>query len=196
VRNTLDAIVIRGSRISARRRAGNGRSAYDVAAMQGGRRVLPVEEQRVARRTDRHLITITESLWVNRPPEAVFDYTADFATRTEWDRSISEVTILGTSPRAARVTVPGLGRTSVVVRLDRRPERTSAVFQDVDSRWITGGGGAWQYAPEEGGTHWTVTNSVEFKPSWVIRLLGPVIARNIRGKTRRAMAEAKRILES
>jgi hypothetical protein len=150
----------------------------------------------MATRADRQLITVSESIWVNRPPEAVYDYTADFATRTAWDRSISEVTILGTEPRSARITVPGLGRTSVVMRLDRRPERTSAVFQDVDSRWITGGGGAWQYAPEEGGTRWTVTNSVEFRPTWLFRLLRPFISRNIRANTRRAMAAAKRILET
>jgi hypothetical protein len=146
--------------------------------------------------TDRNLVTVTESIWVNRSPEAVFDYTSDFARRTEWDPAISEVTILSASPRAARVTVPGLGPTSVVMRLDRRPERTSAVFQDIDSRWITGGGGAWQYAPEEGGTRWTETNTLELRRSWLMRLLAPVIVRNLRRSTRRAMAEAKRILEN
>jgi hypothetical protein len=146
--------------------------------------------------TDRVLLTISESICVNRPPEAVFDYTADFATRTEWDRSVTEVTILSASPRTARIAVPGFGHTTVVTRLDRRPERTTAVFQDVDSRWVIGGGGAWKYEPEGGGTRWSVTNTLEFRPSWLSRLLRPVITRNVRSKTRRAMAEAKRILES
>ena len=92
---------------------------------------------------DRNLVTVTESIWVDRTPEVVFDYTSDFARRTEWDRAISKVAILSTSPRAARVTVPVLGQTSVVMRLDRRPDRTSGVFEDIKSRWITGGGGAW-----------------------------------------------------
>jgi hypothetical protein len=150
----------------------------------------------MASSTDRVLLTVSESIWVDRPPEAVFDYTADFATRTEWDRAITEVTILSASPRTARIAVPGVGHTTVVTRLDRRPERTSAVFQEVDSRWITGGGGSWKYEPEGGGTRWTVTNSLEFRPSWLIRLLRPVITRDIRRKARRAMAEAKRILET
>lgn len=145
--------------------------------------------------TDRVLLTVSESIWVNRPPEAVFDYTADFATRTEWDHSITEVTILSASPRTARIAVPGVGHTTVVTRLDRRPERTSAVFQDVDSRWITGGVALGSTNRKATATRWTVTNTLEFKPSWLMRLVRSVMTREIRRKTRRAMAEAKRILE-
>ena len=143
----------------------------------------------------RNLVTMTESIWVDRSPEAVFDYTSDFARRTEWDRAISKVAILSASPRAARVTVPVLGQTSVVMRLDRRPERTSAVFEDIESRWITGGGGAWSYEPERGGTRWTATNTLVLRSTSPLRLLAPVIAWNLRRSTKRAMAEARRRLE-
>ena len=47
--------------------------------------------------------------------------------------------------------VAGLGRMTVVYRLDRRPERTSAAFVDVQSAWITGGGGSWEYEAVDGG---------------------------------------------
>ncbi len=119
--------------------------------LQGGPKVPGV---------DRNLVTVTESIWVNRLPEAVFDYTSDLAQRPEWDSAITKVAILSASPRAARVTVPGMGQTSVVMRLDRRPERTSAVFEDIESRWITGGGGAWSYESERGGTRWNETNTL------------------------------------
>ena len=145
---------------------------------------------------ERNLVTVTEAIWVDRPPEAVFDYTQDYARRTEWDAGISEASVVATSPRTARVTVAGLGRTTVVYRLDRRPERTSAEFQDFESRWITGGGGSWRYEPEAGGTRWTETNTLELRRTWLLRLLAPIIAWNVRRSTRRAMAEAKRRLEA
>ncbi len=144
----------------------------------------------------RRVVSVTESIWVNRPPEAVFDYTQDYARRTEWDAGIAEATIVGTEPRAARVRIPALGSLTVVYRLDRRPERTSAAFTDVASSWITGGGGSWQYDPEDGGTRWQQTNSLELKRPWLTRFLAPMIERNLRQSTQRSMAEAKRRLES
>ena len=144
----------------------------------------------------RRLVTVTESIWVNRPPAAVFDYTQDYTHRTEWDAGIGEAAVVGTEPRAARVRIPGLGSMTVEYRLDRRPERTSAAFVDVDSAWITGGGGSWQYEPVDGGTLWQQTNSLELKPSWLARLIAPFMERSLRRSTRRSMAEAKRRLES
>jgi Polyketide cyclase / dehydrase and lipid transport len=144
----------------------------------------------------RRVISVTESVWVNRPPKAVFDYTQDYARRTEWDQGIAEAAIVGTAPRAARVRIRGLGAMTVEYHLDRRPERTSAAFVDVDSAWITGGGGSWQYEPENGGTRWQETNSLELKRPRLTRLLAPLIERNLRQSTRKSMAEAKRRLES
>ena len=114
----------------------------------------------------------------------------------EWDAGISEAAIIADAPRTARVTVPGLGTMSVVYRLDRRPERTSAAFEDVDSRWITGGGGSWQHEPVERGTKWRQTNTLELRPGLLSRLLAPAIRRNLRRSMRSAMAEAKRRLEA
>jgi Polyketide cyclase / dehydrase and lipid transport len=144
----------------------------------------------------RRLVSVTESIWVNRPPEAVFDYTQDYARRTEWDQGIAEAAIVGTEPRAARVRVRGLGSMTVEYRLDRRPERTSAASVDVDSAWIVGGGGSWQYEALDGGTRWQQTNSLELDGRWLPRLLAPVMERSLRRSTRRSMAEAKRRLES
>jgi hypothetical protein len=145
---------------------------------------------------ERNLVVVTEAIWVDRLPEAVFDYTQDYTRRTEWDAGISEASVLADSPRTARVTVPGLGRTNVVYQLDRRPERTSAVFDEIESRWVIGGGGSWRYEPEAGGTRWTETNTLELRREMLLRLLAPIVAWNVRRSTRRAMAEAKRRLEA
>jgi hypothetical protein len=145
---------------------------------------------------ERRVITVTETIWVARSPEAVFDYTQDYTRRTDWDRGIAEATVLSDAPRTIRVRIPGLGRLTVVYRLDRRPERTSAAFVDVDSRWISGGGGSWQYEPAESGTRWQQTNALETRPTWYVRLMAPLIERNLRSSTRRSMAEAKRRLEA
>jgi hypothetical protein len=84
----------------------------------------------------------------------------------------------------------------VVYRLDRRPERTSAAFTDVDSAWVSGGGGSWEYEAVDGGTRWQQTNSLEVKRPRLAFLLGPMLERGLRGSTRGAMAEAKRRLEA
>jgi hypothetical protein len=144
----------------------------------------------------RHVVSVTESIWVNRPPEVVFDYTQDYAHRTEWDAGIAEATLVASEPRSARVRIAGLGSMTVVYRLDRRPERTTAAFTNVDSSWISGGGGAWQYDAENGGTRWQQTNSLELKRPRLTRFLGPMIKRSLRQSTQRSMAEAKRRLES
>jgi hypothetical protein len=144
----------------------------------------------------RRVISVTESIFVACPPEAVWDYTQDFTRRTEWDAGIAETTILQEDPRTVRVKVAGLGWMTVVYRLDRRPERTSAAFVDVESAWISGGGGSWEYEAVEGGTRWQQTNSLEVKRPSLMRFLAPLIERNLRRSTQRAMAEAKRRLEA
>jgi Polyketide cyclase / dehydrase and lipid transport len=144
----------------------------------------------------RHVVSVTEAVFVSRPPETVWDYTQDFSRRTEWDAGIAETTILQQDPRTVRVNVPGLGRMTVVYRLDRRPERTSAAFVDVESAWVSGGGGSWEYEPADGGTRWQQTNSLELKRPRLAFLFGPLLERGLRRSTQRAMAEAKRRLEA
>lgn len=144
----------------------------------------------------RHVVTVTETIWVDRSPEAVWDYTQDYSRRTDWDAGVAEATILVADPRTIRVRIPNLGSMTVLYRLDRRPERTSAAFTDVDSAWISGGGGSWQYEAADGGTRWQQTNSLELKHPQLAFLLGPLLERGLRRSTRRAMAEAKRQLEA
>jgi polyketide cyclase/dehydrase/lipid transport protein len=144
----------------------------------------------------RHVVSVTETIWVERSPEVVWDYTQDYTRRTEWDAGVAEATVLGLDPRTVRVRIPGLGSMTVQYRLDRRPVRTSAAFMDVESSWISGGGGSWEYEAADGGTRWQQTNSLELKRPRLAFLLAPLLERGLRRSTKRAMAEAKRRLEA
>jgi polyketide cyclase/dehydrase/lipid transport protein len=144
----------------------------------------------------RHVVSVTETIWVERSPEVVWDYTQDYTRRTEWDAGVAEATVLGLDPRTVRVRIPGLGSMTMQYRLDRRPERTSAAFMDVESSWISGGGGSWEYEAADGGTRWQQTNSLELKRPRLAFLLAPLLERGLRRSTKRAMAEAKRRLEA
>jgi hypothetical protein len=141
-------------------------------------------------------ITVSEMVHVRRPPEAVFDFTQDYATRSAWDPAIREARVLREDPRTVRVDVKGVGSYSIVYRLFRRPERTSASFEEVRSWWLEGGGGSWQYIPRDGGTDWTQTNTLELRHPRLLRLLEPLVRRQLRDGMRAGMARAKAILEA
>lgn len=145
---------------------------------------------------NRKLVTVTESIHIDRPPDVVFDYTQDYGTRADWDAGISEATLLAESPRRVRVKVPRLGRFTVEYQLFRRGERTSAAFMDVESAWISGGGGSWRYEASDDGTDWTQTNSFELKHPRLLDWLAPMFEATLRSSMRRAMAKAKSILET
>ena len=141
-------------------------------------------------------ITVSETLHVRRPPEAVFDFTQDYATRSDWDPVIREARVLRDEPRTVRVSVNGVGSYSIVYAMFRRPERTSASFEEVRSWWLRGGGGSWQYVPRDGGTDWTQTNTLELRHPRLLRPLAPLVRRQLRDGMRAGMARAKAILEA
>jgi hypothetical protein len=140
-------------------------------------------------------ITATETIHVARPPEAVFDFTQDYATRSAWDPVIREARVLSDEPRTVRVDVKGVGSYSIVYRLFRRPERTSASFEEVRSWWLAGGGGSWQYEARDDGTDWTQTNTLELRHPRLLGLLAPMVRRQLRDGMRTGMAKAKSMLE-
>jgi hypothetical protein len=149
-----------------------------------------------APRRDRRTITVSETVYVDRSPETVFDYTQNYATRTDWDDQVATAEVLAEDPRRVRVTVRGIGPMVLEYRLFRRPERTSAAFLDVDNAFFSGGGGSRSYAPSGRGTDWTETNTLELRRPRLLGWLAPVVEWNLRNGTRRAMAKAKAIMES
>jgi hypothetical protein len=148
----------------------------------------------MARRT----VTVTHAVEVARSPVVVFDYTQDPARRTDWDPSFRSVELVSVDPRRIRGDQDGLGRVTIEYKLFRRPERTSAAFLEIHSRWFSGGGGSWSYEPAAGGaaTRWTQTNTMQLKHDRVGALIAPVVRSSLRRTMERSMATAKRILES
>ncbi len=77
------------------------------------------------------VLTVSESLIIERTPEAVWDFTQDFAQRSAWDPSILEARVIEREPRP-RVEVRGPAGFSAVLRfssIDRTgpawPSKTS-----------------------------------------------------------------------
>ena len=145
---------------------------------------------------DRRTVTVSETIHVERSPEMVFDYTQDYATRTDWDDQVTAAEVLSEEPRRVRITVRGLGTFTLEYRLFRRGDRTSAAFTDLGNAFFSGGGGSWRYEARGGGTDWTQTNSLELRRPRLLGWLAPVVEWNLRNGTRRAMANARSMMES
>ncbi len=94
---------------------------------------------------ERHTVTVTETIHVDRPPGEVFDYTQDYSTRPGWDASIKSAEKLSDEPPRFRLQMPGVGEAVIEYKMFRRGERTSAAFTDVKSTLFAGGGGSWTY---------------------------------------------------
>ncbi len=140
--------------------------------------------------------TATETIWVDRTPEEVFDYTQDYRTRTDWDPTVMSARVVSDEPLRVQAVMRGIGPLVIEYKLYRRGERTSAAFREVDSSLISGGGGSWSYVARDGGTEWTQTATLEFRQVLVGWLLRPLLRRNMGTLMRKSMAEAKRIMES
>jgi hypothetical protein len=142
-------------------------------------------------------IKVTESVFVNRPPDEVWDFTQDYSRRHEWDSAVLEATVLHHAP-VPRVLVRCTGGLTSIFqyRQFERPSRTSLVMEDVQSSLFAGGGGSWSYVPKGNGTLWTQTNTLAIKPGWWRGLLLPLMRRQLLLSTRRSMEKAKQRLES
>jgi hypothetical protein len=145
---------------------------------------------------ERRRVTVTESLFVKAPPEAVWDFTQDYARRHEWDRSILEARVVegGAAPRVAFRAAGGVSGL-LQYKQFARPRQTSLAMEEVKSWLVEGGGGSWSYEAKDGGTLWTQTNGLIVKPGWWRRLLLPMVATNLRTATRAAMHRARELLE-
>lgn len=145
--------------------------------------------------------TVTESIHVHASPEAVFDFTQEYARRGEWDASILATEVLEPADAAALrgplVRVRARGGLEAVFRYKRfeRPLGTSLAMEDVRSFLVAGGGGAWTYEARDGGTLWTQTNTLVLKPGLLRALLAPFVRWSLRSSTRRAMQRAKALVE-
>jgi hypothetical protein len=67
-------------------------------------------------------ITIHHSIYINRPREAVWDFTQDYSLRTEWDKTVIEAKVLQTTPRQiVELKTSGNTMMTFVYKVNDRP---------------------------------------------------------------------------
>ena len=139
-------------------------------------------------------ITVTRSIFIARPPEAVWDFTQDYTKRPLWDSSVRDTKELQADPRIVRVYGP-IVCADFVYKQNDRPHKTSLAMENIESRLIEGGGGSWQYTARGNGTLWTQTNTIVLRNTLMAKLLRPVLAMGMRYSTKQAMKKAGRLIE-
>ena len=139
-------------------------------------------------------IAMKQSLFVHRPPDAVWDFSQDYSRRREWDKTIRSAIVLSLDPWRVQVRIAG-GTTAVFRYLKlERPAQTIVLMEDVRSPLVSGGGGTWKYEARYGGTWWTQNNSLELKPHW--QFLAPIVRWRLERAMRKAMKKAKTLMET
>ena len=140
-------------------------------------------------------VTVSESVHIRATPQAVWDYTQDWSRRSEWDPAILAAEELPGKERVIRARTSG-GDFMVRYKLVDPPKRTSLAMTASSSRIVTGGGGSWEYASEEGGTRFTQRNTLSIKNRFWAWLFAWPLGWQLRRLTRKALANAKRRLET
>jgi uncharacterized membrane protein len=136
------------------------------------------------------------STTIDRPVAAVYAYVADFARWPEWRLALSSAERLTTGPTAVgtRVAVTGqmMGRS-----LDMTVEVTAAVTNERLAFSLSGGpisgSGEFRFEPSGAGTRLGVVASVE--PGGVLKIAGPLAARQAEQMWSNDLAALKGILE-
>lgn len=142
-------------------------------------------------------IVVQQRIRIEAPPEVVWDFTQDYTRRLQWDPSLLSCEVLEREPRLrVAVRAPGALQCVFEYRLLERPHRTSVAMTEVRSALVAGGGGAWTYRADGGGTWWEVTNSITLKSRLAGLLLGPLIRWQLGRTTRVALQRAKRAIEA
>lgn len=119
-------------------------------------------------------IHIKHSIYIDRSPEEVWDYTQNYEYRKQWDKTIIKAEVLQTKPRRS-IKIKAKGGTTMTYEYkeEKRPVRTSLQAKDIHSRLIHAAGGSWSYEKQGDGTLWTQTNNIIIKPSlWNHLMMG------------------------
>ncbi|MFT5479072.1 MAG: hypothetical protein ACI9NN_000019 [Bacteroidia bacterium] len=141
-------------------------------------------------------ITISASIFINRKPGMVWDFTQDYHQRTKWDKAVRSIKIIEETPnRIVELKLKGKQKLRFQYKLDDRPTKTRLAIIASDSWLLAGGGGSWNYEPKNGGTEWSQTNALILKSGIMVGLLKPVIRIFFQRQMRSSMRMAKAWLE-
>ena len=140
---------------------------------------------------------VKHSIVVNRPCEAVWDFTQDYDNRAKWDQAVTRAILVQSVPsRVVKLSMKGNTEMTFLYKLDHRPFKTTLVAKEIKSAIIESAGGSWAYEPNENGTLWTQTNSIVLKNGFWLRLLLPFFRWAFRFQTIKAMEKAKKMMET
>jgi carbon monoxide dehydrogenase subunit G len=148
-------------------------------------------------RPRRAVFTKTVSVQISRPPDEVFAFVADARNRPFWDESVDSEELTSPEPigigSTVRTRLRSLGREYVLTWeiVEHEPpsrqtiESTSGPFPSTL---------AYRLTAQDGGT--LLAFSVTGRPTGVLRLLEPLLARNAERNLDRGFPRLKRFLET
>jgi uncharacterized protein YndB with AHSA1/START domain len=143
------------------------------------------------------VFTRSVSVQIARPPDEVFAFVADARNRPLWDESVDSEELTSPEPigvgSTVRTGLRSMGRDYVLTWeiVEHEPpsrqtiESTSGPFATTL---------AYQVRPHDGGTF--VESSVTGRPTGMLRLLQPLIARNTQKSLDRGFPRLKQLLET
>lgn len=141
-------------------------------------------------------ITVSDSIFINRPPEAVWDFTQDCYKWPEWDRLINGADLIQTNPK--KVDIRGRGK--LVAQLDyvlnERPLKSSWQMVNIISPLFTEAESSWSYTQVDGGTLWSQNKTYTIKDSLFTWLFSPLTVLTFRSTTKLGMRKVKNMLEN
>jgi hypothetical protein len=144
----------------------------------------------------KNIITIRQSIFIEKQKEVVWDFTQDYSNRKNWDSAVIEATVLQTSPnRIVKLQFRDNSTATFVYKQDERPNKTSLSAKEVQSTLLLSGGGSWSYDTKDGGTIWTQNNTLILKNHFWIRVLIPFYKLLFSFQVKKAMKKAKELIE-
>jgi len=134
------------------------------------------------------------SLWIERPPEEVWDYLADVSNEPQW-RDIIEARWISDPPY-------GVGSTGlhVIKGVGDWPWKVTEWDEHRSASWIVTGNrfegshAGYRVAPEDAGS--LVTLNVQFKSSAFMRLVKPIMKRRMKHQFAAELTKLKAIMEA
>jgi len=141
------------------------------------------------------LIRFSESVWLNAPPEAVFELTQDYGRRLEWDTFLKKAelcanaTKAGLGVRAWCVAHNGVGMETEYVSY--RPPRVTAVKMTRGPWLFRSFAGSWNYKPEGVGTRMIFTYSCALR--FPFTLVPFVVRMILRREMRQRLRDLKKV---
>ncbi|HRO43579.1 MAG TPA: hypothetical protein PL009_12150 [Flavipsychrobacter sp.] len=141
-------------------------------------------------------ITFTEKIVIERTKEQVWDYTQNSDLITEWDKTVLEATTLEQSPKTVKLKMKENVSITYVYKLENRPNKFSLTYRKVESSVIEHGGITGTFEERSGTTLWIQTCTMVFKRGLFMGLRLPYYRWKYGLQIRKAMQNAKEILEN